>query len=49
MAKEEVRVFIDEAYVKAIDGMITDGQGTSRSEVIREIVKEWLRSKGKVR
>ena len=48
MPKADVRVFIDEIYIGAIDKMIEEGHGTNRSQVIRTIVQEWLREKGKV-
>jgi len=49
MPKVDLRVFIDEIYIKAIDKMVEEGHGTNRSQVVRMIVQEWLREKGRVR
>ena len=39
--KEEVRVFIDGVHLKVIDELIPS-HGSTRSEVIRTIIHEWL-------
>lgn len=40
--KGEVRVFVDGLFLKAIDALIDFGYGTSRSEVIRNIIHDWV-------
>lgn len=41
--KAEVRVFIDGVHLKIIDDLIPS-HGTTRSEVIRTLIHEWLSS-----
>lgn len=40
--KGEVRVFVDELYLKVIDNLISAGYGTNRSEVVRKMVHDWV-------
>ncbi len=40
--KGEVRVFVDELYLKVIDNLISTGYGTNRSEVVRKMVHDWV-------
>lgn len=43
--KIEVRVFIDQANIKQIDWLIDHGKFTTRSEAVREMVRDWLEGK----
>jgi len=42
--KAEVRVFLDGTYLKIIDKLLGTGYGTNRSEVVRTIVHDWVKT-----
>lgn len=46
MKKTEVRIWLDRPEIRKIDGCVKQGDmGTSRSEIIRFLLKEWARGK----
>jgi Arc/MetJ-type ribon-helix-helix transcriptional regulator len=47
MRKTEIRLFLDRAYVRLIDGMVRRGLGGSRSEVVRMIVQSYFLERGR--
>lgn len=40
--KGEIRVFVDGLYLKVIDELISAGYGTTRSEVVRKMIHDWV-------
>jgi len=44
MTKTEVRVFLDDPYHKVVKELVKKNFGSTESEVVRTMVREWIKA-----
>lgn len=43
MTKTEVRLFLDQPYYDVVKDLVKKGFGSTESEVVRTMVREWIK------